>query len=297
MPDVLSLRLLQRAAALGNISRAARELGLAPASASARLAELERSVGARLLLRTTRSVVPTQDGRAYLAHVDDALAALDAAQASLSSSSGGLRGTLRVSASASFGRQYIVPMLPRMTALHPQLKIALALSDRISDLVTEAADVAIRIVEQPEPHQIGRRLAPSTRAVWASPAYLERHGTPRTPAELEAHACLVLNGRRRWTFQRDGVRHDVGVQGPVHADHGEALRDAAIAGLGLTLQALWNVREPAADGRLVQVLTDYDVTPESSVWAVFPGRRTVSAKAQAFVGLLQELLGEQSVVA
>ncbi len=281
--DFVDLTLFSRAATLGNLSAAGRELKLSPAVASTRLTKLERSLGARLLQRTTRRISLTEEGRVFLKYAEQILNDFAAATAAVGAGLNNPRGTLTVAASASFGRQHIAPAVPEFLARYPELSLELRLTDRVTDLVQEAIDVAVRIGPLPDSTLIARRLAPSHRVVCAAPRYIERHGAPEAPEGLSAHNCLVLSNQRSWSFRTASGVETVRVSGSLTADNGEALREAAAAGLGIALLSDWNAHEALRSGALVQILPGFPVVYDATVWAVYPSARFLAPKVRVFI--------------
>jgi len=288
------LTLFLRVLDLGSISAAARSLDLSVAVASQRLKRLERGLGVRLLQRTTRRLHPTPEGR-LLAEQGRALVEdLDALTTDLRQSAGSVSGTLRMTLSAAFGRNYISPLLPEFMARHPRLRLFAHLSDEMQDLVGAGYDLAIRIGALDDSSLIARRLASNRRMLCASPAYLARHGRPRTPAELAQHECVLLTGRngRQDTWRLtdvEGREHVVRVQGRFETTLGELVRDAVLAGQGIALHSHWHIHQELREGRLEMVLPEYTL-PDSAIWAVMPQRRLVPPRVRAFVEFLAERL-------
>lgn len=283
-------QLVVRTAALGSISAAGRDLGLAPASASQRLAAIEEEVGARLFHRTTRKVSPSEDGRVFLAYAQRILAGAEEAREAMGGG-GPPSGPLSVTAPASFGRQYVSPLAPGFLLDHPGIRLRLLLTDAVVDLVDEAVDVAIRVGALPDSALVARRLVPNRRIVCASPGYLARHGAPSRPQELARHACLVFGGQRVWRFDSGGEEVAVRVSGPLESNHGEVVKDAALAGLGIAVKSTWDVAGLVRDGRLVPVLRDHPLAGDSAIWAVYPNARLVPGRARLFVDFLAERFG------
>ena len=212
---------------------------------------------------------------------------------------GGLRqagaeitGILRVTASASFGRQYLSPLLPEFLALHPRVKLSINLTDQMVDLVSAGFDLAIRIGALEDSSLVARKLAVNQRVLCASPEYLRRHGTPRTPQDLVDHECVLLVGSQGrqdvWRFG-DGAGGEIAVRvrGRMETNYGEIVRDAVVAGMGIAAHSDWHVVRDLREGRLVQVLPDYPIA-ESGIYAVMPQRRLVPPRVRAFVDFLAE---------
>lgn len=292
--DVSDLNLFVRIARLGSISAAARDLGLTPAGASARLAALERKLGARLLHRTTRQTTLTEDGLAFLPHAEHVVVAAESAIAALGREQAAPRGTLRVAAPASFARMHIVPGLAEFCGRYPGLSLDLRISDSIVDLVEGAFDVAVRYTEPVDSSFVARRLAPDRRVLVASPEYLERRGRPETPDQLAEHACLVVGTLDLWTFRNPaGEQIERRVTPAVRVNDGAAVRDAASAGLGIALMATWCAADELRAGVLVPALTGYPLVSTQALWALYPSSRDLAPKVRVFMDWLVARFGGQ----
>ncbi|HUD42576.1 MAG TPA: LysR family transcriptional regulator [Dokdonella sp.] len=292
------LSLFLRVLDLGSITAAAHSLGLSVAVASQRIKRLERDLGVRLLHRTTRRLHPTPEG-VRLAEQGRALVEdLESLGAGLREASAAVAGTLRVTLSASFGRQYVSPLLPRFLAQHPRLRLSVHLSDQVVDLVSEGFDLAIRIGELEDSRLVARRIAVNRRLLCAAPAYLARRGRPRSPEALAGHDCLLLfgsSGRQDvWRFGTPGGGEvAVRVQGRFESNYGELLRDAALAGEGIAMHSLWHIAEDLRAGRLEAVLPDYPIAA-TAISAVMPQRRLVPPRVRAFVDFLAAEFAERA---
>ncbi len=292
--DVDDLNLFIRIAQLRSISAAARDLGLTPAGASARLAALERKLSARLLHRTTRQATLTEDGLAFLPHAEQVVLAAESARAALGREQAAPRGILRVAAPASFARMHIVPGLPEFCRKYPDLALDLRISDSIVDLVEGAFDVAVRYTELSDSSFIARRLAPDNRVLIASPEYIERNGRPETPDDLAGHACLVVGTLDLWTFR--GKKAEVierRVTPSLRINDGSAVRDAASAGLGIALMATWCASDELRSGSLVPVLPEYPLISTQTLWALYPSSRELAPKVRVFIDWLVDRFGHQ----
>jgi DNA-binding transcriptional LysR family regulator len=280
----------------GSISAAARSLDMSTAVASARLKRLERGLGVRLLHRTTRRLRPTAEGMALAGQGRSLVEDLEALTSNLRQSGRNVTGTLRVTVSATFGREYISPLLPAFLNTHPGLRMSMDLSDLVVDLPSGGFDLAIRIGELEDSSLIARKLATNRRVICASPDYLRRHGTPRTPADLQQHECLLLVGtqgrRDTWKFG-DGKRGQVSVRvsGRIECNQGELLRDAAVAGLGIAMHSSWHVVNDLRAGRLKPLLTNYPLA-DTGIYALTPQRRLVPQRVRAFIDYLAESFGD-----
>ena len=296
MDRIGDLSLFLRVLDLGSISAAARSLDLSVAVASQRLKRLERELGVRLLHRTTRQLHATPEGVALAEQGRALVEDLEALTGGLRQSATEVSGTLRVTIPASFGQQYISPLLPEFLALHPRVKLSVNLNDQILDLVGSGFDLGIRVGALGDSGLVARQLATNRRVLCASPDYLRRHATPRTPADLATHDCLLLVGSQGrqdiWRFtDRKGGEIAQRVQGRFESNQGELLRDAVVAGLGIALHSVWHVHEQLRDGRLQVLLPDYPIAA-TGIHAVMPQRRLVPPRVRAFVDFLAERLGE-----
>ncbi|AWL03238.1 LysR family transcriptional regulator [Massilia oculi] len=275
--------------ARGSLSAAARAEGIAPAMIGRRLDALEARLGVKLLQRTTRRLVLTDEGTAFLEDCQRILAEVGDAESAISEHSMRASGHLTVSAPAGFGRQHVAPLLPSFLAEHRDVTINLNLSDRIIDLVAEGVDVAIRIASLDDSNLVGVKLADNRRVVVASPAYLKRHGRPRQLADLARHNCLPISSegsQRGWTFMDDGKQVTLKVGGNMVCNDGAVLHAWALAGKGLAWRSMWEVGGQIASGELVTVLDDF-AAPGNDVHAVFAQRRHLPLRIRAFVDFLR----------
>lgn len=275
----------------GSLRAAADRAGLTPAAVSKRLFGLEDRLRTRLFNRTTRRISPTADGDAFHAH---ALAILDEvarAEANLTKQHTPT-GRLRITASATFANLHLTPLIADFLDTHPQLAIDLTLTDRIVDLAAEGVDVAIRYGMLPDSGLIARKIAPCTRLICAAPAYLDGHGTPKTPNDLKKHACLIISGDDRWIFSKREMKGDteetVRVRGPFTSTLGEAVRQMAVAGKGLVRLADWHAAADLKTGALIPVLTDWRLEPDIGIYAVYPTKQNLAPKVRAFVDFLAD---------
>ncbi|MCC8391360.1 LysR family transcriptional regulator [Paraburkholderia sp. MMS20-SJTR3] len=290
--DLLDVALFVRAALLANVSAAGREFGLSAAVASARLAQLEKLLGARLLHRTTRRISLTQDGEVFMTHASALLDAAGAARASVGRARAEPQGRLRVSMPSSFGRQHVSPVISEFLRRYPGVSVDLRLTDQVVDLVDAGIDVAIRVGMLKDSSLVARRLAVNRRVLCASPAYLAARGTPHHPAELARHECIVLADQRDWRFVTPAGTLDVRVGGRLVADNGEVIRDALLAGFGIALKSTWDVARHLRSGELVSVLDSYPLADDVAIWAVYPSRAFVPPRTLAFIDFLAAHFGD-----
>ncbi len=275
--------------AKGSLSAAARAEGIAPAMIGRRLDALEQRLGVKLLQRTTRKLVLTNEGAAFLEDCQRILSELEDAESAVAERSARASGHLLISAPAGFGRQHVAPLLPSFLAEHRDVSLTLNLNDRVVDLIGEGIDVAIRIASLSDSNLVGVKLADNARVVVATPAYLKRHGRPATPTDLARHNCLAISSegsQRGWTFRENGKTVTHKVQGNMVCNDGEVLHDWALAGKGLAWRSMWEVGAEIAAGRLCTVLDQY-AAPGNDIHAVFAQRRHLPLRIRALVDFLR----------
>lgn len=267
-------------------------MGMSPTMAGRHLDALEARLGTTLVTRTTRRLVLTEAGTAYLARAEHILTDLAEADADASASSRKVEGLLRVSAPMTFGTMHVARLAAAFRERHPGVTIELGLGDRYVDLVEERWDMAIRIGRLADSSLVARRLAPMRLAICAAPAYLARYGTPERVEDLAEHVCLgftlnELTGATAWRFGTDGGRR-VSVQGSLYANNGEALVVAAVAGQGLVYGPRF-IAQPALDrGDLVEVTLAEPLADLDGVFAVTHPTRHPLAKTRAWIDFLIE---------
>lgn len=294
--DTDSVRLFVVAAEKLNISAAGRELGMAPAVASARLAKLEYALGADLLHRSTRKVTLSLEGAEFLPFAKEILAQENAARAALGLSAPSVTGTLRFAASSTFAQLYITPLLPEFLELYPSINLDLRFTDLQFDLIEGSFDLALRAGALVDSSLKARKLADDRRILAASPSYLARHGTPKHPHELATHQLI---GFRNQTPKRligydgeEGLFDPRGANCRVVVDDGASQRIATVAGVGISINSLWSVHREIADCSLVQVLPDYRTDDRSALWLVYPKSNVLTAKVRVFIDFLLERIGK-----
>ncbi|MEL6128533.1 MAG: LysR substrate-binding domain-containing protein [Cyanobacteria bacterium J06627_3] len=285
MPDLLSLRLFLRIAALGGIATAAQDLSLSPASASARLVKLEETIGFRLFNRTTRAVSLTTDGDAFLPYAQQIIETLETGLSAVKGQGADAEGLLRITMPGSFGRMYIIPALADFHARHPRVSLDLRLSDTVLDVVEGAYDLIIRNAPLADSNLILRKLASDRRLLVASPSYLKQHGAPSVPDDLLAHQCISLAEATKWTFKNGQT---VSVPRSFVVNDGEALRKMLEQGMGIGIKSVWNASESLKSGLLVEVLPDFPIVTEASIWLLYPSRRIIAPKVYAMIDFLLE---------
>lgn len=273
----------------GSFTAAAEQLNVSKAVVSKYVTRLETRLGARLLQRTTRRLALTEAGEALYAKSAGALAELADAEKDVARLTGAPRGHLRVTAPTYFGSSILAPLLKDFVARFPEITLELDLDDRLTDLVKDRFDVAVRITSAVDPGLVARRLAESALVVVGSPDYFKRRGAPKAPADLGDHACLGYSVARmpnEWRFRAPKGRWTTArIECPIYCNSDFVLKQAALDGVGLAQFPRFFVARELADGRLVQALPGYG-TPELSINLVYVSRRNLLPKVRAFVDFL-----------
>ena len=287
-----ALRAFVRVAELGSFAAVAQQLGVARSVVTRQVAALEAHLGAKLMLRSTRRLSLTSAGTAYLEKCRVILNLVDAAETGVAEERVVARGNIRIGLPLSFGLKRLAPLLLDFAEQHPQVSLEMDYTDRRVDLVEEGFDLSIRITGRLAPSDVVRRLGACRLMVVASPGYLAQHGRPRAPAELAGHECLGYLGDANpglWSFTVGGRVEGISVRSRFSASNGDALADAATRGLGITLQPDFIVQPYLADGRLEQVLAEFE-PPELGVYALLPGGRHQPYRVRLLVEFLAERL-------
>jgi DNA-binding transcriptional LysR family regulator len=278
-----------------SLSAAGRELRLSPAVVSARITKLEARLGVRLLNRTTRTVNPTEEGRLYYEHCLRIIAEISEVERKLAEKKESPSGVLRISAPTVMGRRWIAPLIPQFRETFPEVEIRLQLTDRVADLVEEQIDIALRRGYQQDSSLISRKVAQDFRIACASPAYLEKHGTPQTPADLKTHDCLLLRfpGSRRyqWQFLEDGVAQNFAVAGPIDSNNSHTLIDWALGGAGIVMKSVWDLADEIEAGQLIPILLPHSPR-DLAIHALAPPHRMQPPKSRAFINFIAERLSK-----
>lgn len=272
-----------------SFSAAARDLHLAPKTVSKQIARLERALGTTLFERNTRNLRITGEGRAIAERARVALAVLGEVQELATGASQELNGIIRLTAPMPFGRKFVAPAIHDFCRLHPRVGFDLRLSDQVQDLYSGDLDLAIRMGELADSRLVARRIADNRRILAASPAYLESHGQPAQPEELEQHNCLVFAYpgllQSTWPLRKGRREMPIAVSGTLCSDSGDVLHTWCLAGLGISLRETWDIHEELRDGRLVRVLPEWE-TSLSKISIVRARREPVPRRQTAFSDFL-----------
>jgi DNA-binding transcriptional LysR family regulator len=301
MDRLTALEMFVRVVDTGSFSAVARNQEIGQPAVSKAVVQLEEWLGVSLLMRSTRSLVPTEAGRIFYEHakrtIDEAHEAVLAARGSAC----GLSGKLRVSTSVCFGRLHVIPNLASFLAEHPDLDIEFVLDDRHLDLVNEGIDVSLRMGAMPDSNMTARRIAEGRRIVVATPTYLQRHGMPKSPGDLVSHQAVIYTPGgggepwTSWTFRKATAEVSVVLRGRLKVTAGEGIREAVKRDLGLAVASEWNFSPELQSGAVVEILQDWALPP-TSLSAVYPAGRLASTKARAFVSFVERYMGSLSSV-
>ena len=291
MDRFLALTAFVKVVETGSFARAAQRLDTSVSSVSRHVSDLEAHLDARLLNRTTRRLSLTESGRAFHERCVQLLADLEEAEESAGSATITPRGTLRLTASITFGARHLAPAIAEFITRFPAMRFDVELSDRAVDLVDEGFDIAVRIGAIGSQNLVGRKIGATRLVCCAAPSYLARQGEPATPEELASHACLTYEYSSLgnvWPFRdRDGRERNVRIAGPVHANNGRFLEALAVQGTGVVYEPDFIVGPDVQAGKLTPILREF-VTPPASIYIVYPSRRHLSAKVRAFTDFLSE---------
>ena len=292
--DIQQLRCFVTAADHLHFGRAAQAMDMLPASLGRQIRLLEQRLETRLFHRTTRALTPTEIGQAYYTRVSRILADIEETEQSIGHLQGAPRGRLKINAPMSFGYSHLAPALPDFLSANPEIEVDLVMNDRTVDLIEEGFDVAVRIGRLADSSLVAKRIAPMRLAVCASPGYLAERGTPATPADLKNHCCLLYSNDsapEEWRFTTpEGAAWPVTVKGRLCANNGDALRHAALKGVGVVRLPSFIIGQDLQAGALVSLLSDY-IIQDSALYAIYPEARHLSPKVRAFVDFLGQRFG------
>lgn len=294
--DVMhSMAVFKRVVEAKSFSAVARETNMSQSTVSKHIASLEERLDTKLLNRSTRSLKLTEAGKEYYQHCIRILNDFQEAEASIGKGKIDPTGTLRISTSAAFGRTYILPFLNEFLSTYPDIKIDLMFGDKYTDLVKEGIDLAIRIGPLEDSSLIAKKIGSSPRVVVASPEYLVKHGRPKKPADLIKHSCLFYSLQKSpdlWYFNSTQEGDEsIRVNGRVKASSPDAVCDATLEGLGISILGEWYVREHIKKGRLIKILPDFKPTAYD-IHAVYPERRFVPQKVKRMIEFIADKINQ-----
>jgi DNA-binding transcriptional LysR family regulator len=277
-----------------SFSAAADKLGISKSLASRYVSALERSLSARLLNRSTRKLSLTEAGTLIYEHCARIVREAELAEQHLTRAQSEPAGLVKVTAVPAFAVRHVVPALPEFCRKYPKIRVNLACSNRPLDLGEASFDLGIRISTGPAQDLVARKLADNRNLLCASPAYLERHGTPRRIDDLAKHCFILFPPVTRkgvLTMQRDRRKYSTQVTGAVETDEMDAVRAAVTAGLGIGLLPIYMIGDALRQGQLVPVLRDFQLVPASAIYLVYLPNRTLPSRVRALIDFLVERFG------
>lgn len=280
-----------------SFSAAAQALATSKSLVSKQVSSLESALGVRLLQRTTRRMSLTEIGAAYYEHCARIAQEIDAASETVTQLQAVPRGVLRLTSPVIFASLHLAPALQSFLKRHDQVEVELDATDRVIDIVEEGYDLAIRITGNPAPGMVARKIAPVRWVTCASPEYLERHGTPRTPQELTQHHCLVYQGipalHSGWRYRVGNRELAMHVHGKCRVNNSEVLLQLALDGAGIVLFPTYILGHHLKSGRLKIILPDAVANPDMSLYATYLPNRYMQPKVRAFIDHLMEHFGPE----
>ncbi|MDP2571908.1 LysR family transcriptional regulator [Vibrio penaeicida] len=277
----------------GSFSQAAKKLGISKSAVSKRISGLEDQLGVKLLHRSTRKLSLTEAGERYYQHALEALSAAQNAENAATQLQRIPQGTLRISVPMSFGRLHVAPIIPIFLKRYPEIHIHMDMNDLSRDVIADGFDVALKGGDLPDSSLIARKLAPLHSVLCASPEYIERYGSPKTPQDLTGRNCILFTHHtvtNEWVFIQNGEEERVHVTGNYQVNNSEALRESLIQGVGIGRLPTFAAGEDIKAGKLVPLLVGY-VMPHKTIYAIFPERQYLPEKVRVFIDFLIENLG------
>lgn len=293
-----SVRIFVDVVKQGSFAAVARQRDLDPSSISRSIAGLEAELGFRLFQRTTRKLAPTEAGNEYYARVQTLIGDFEKAGEAAMDLVSLPTGTLRVTACTSFGQRVLAPILPNLRAQYPNLTIDLVLADHHVDMVNEQIDIAVRFGVRPEGDFVASKLVPRRFQVCASPDYIDKHGKPSRPSDLEHRDCLLFSlpgYRSAWKFRRESNVTTVPVSGHLLVSHGVTMTACAVAGLGPALLPDWLCRDEIIAGSLIDLFPNYECAAtefDTAAWLIYPNHSYLPKKVRVFADFLRTEVAE-----
>lgn len=278
-----------------NFTLAAKSLGVSVSHVSKQLALLEKSVGVKLVQRTTRSFTATEAGERFYRHCQQIVLTIDEAQTEIESQRDEVEGLVKIGLSQSFGTLHIIPAIQELRAQHPDLQVEVHLFDYKVDMLEEGLDLWITNNERLPEGYVAQRIADCQFVVAASPDYLMHNAAPKHPQELAEHNCLIYRSWERdytnWTFSNVEQQLAVKVTGNYSVDLAEAVRDAAVAGWGIAYLATYLIRDEFKQGQLIQLLPEWRASQSMPFYAVYPSRHYMPKKTSAVIEFIKQKIG------
>jgi DNA-binding transcriptional LysR family regulator len=295
MKDRLSgMRVFAQVVDAKSFSAAADKLGMSKSLASRHVSALEHALSVKLLNRSTRKLSLTEAGALFYEHCARIVQEAEMAEERVTRAQAEPAGIVKVTAVPAFAVRHVLPALGEFHSLYPKIQVKLLCSNRRLDLGDGGYDLGIRVSFDPAPSLVARKLAANRAMLCASPEYLERRGTPRRVADLSRHDCILfspLAPKGTWTLRRDGERFTVPVSGVLETDEVDVARAAVATGMGLSFLPLYLVADDLRQGRLVPLMRQFQILPESAIYLVYLPNLTLSSRVRALIDFLVERFG------
>jgi DNA-binding transcriptional LysR family regulator len=295
MKDRLNgMRVFAQVVEAKSFSAAADKLGMSKSLASRHVSALERALSVKLLNRSTRKLSLTEAGALFYEHCARIVQEAELAEQRLAQTQSEPAGLVRMTATPAFAVRHVLPALTEFYKKYPKIRVKLSCSNRVLDLGDEGFDLGIRVSFSPDPNLVARKLTVNRSVLCASPAYLKRHGTPRRVEDLRKHECVLfppLTPKGVWTLRRDRKKYSVPVAGVFETDEMDAVRAAVTAGLGIGILPIYMVGDALRQGKLVPLLRQFQVVPESVIYLVYLPNRTLSSRMRVLIDFLVERFG------
>ena len=293
MDRLQAMHLFVRVAELSSFSAVAQQMGLARSAVTRQIAALEQHLGIKLMVRSTRRLMLTSAGAAYLEKCRVILNLVEAVETGVAEERQTPRGMIRISLPLTYGLMRVAPILLDFARRYPEVQLDMDYTDRRVNLIEEAIDLSVRITSRLGATEIARRIGSSQLQAVASPAYLAEHGMPRHPSELIHHECLsyttTAESKQTWSFDVDGVLTAYPIRARIHSNNGEALNDAVERGLGIALQPDFIIERSLQSGKVVTILTEFPL-PELGIYAMLPSNRQVPYRVRVLMDFLADQL-------
>jgi len=293
MDRLQAMHLFVRVAELSSFSAVAQQMGLARSAVTRQIAALEQHLGIKLMVRSTRRLMLTSAGSAYLEKCRVILNLVEAAETGVAEERQTPRGMIRISLPLTYGLMRVAPILLDFARRYPEVQLDMDYTDRRVNLIEEAIDLSVRITSRLGATEIARRIGSSQLQTVASPAYLAEHGTPLHPSELLHHECLsyttTAESKQTWSFEVDGVLTAYPIRARIHSNNGEALNDAVERGLGIALQPDFIIERSLQLGKVVTILNEFPL-PELGIYAMLPSNRQVPHRVRVLMDFLADQL-------
>ena len=293
MDRLQAMHLFVRVAELSSFSAVAQQMGLARSAVTRQIAALEQHLGIKLMVRSTRRLMLTSAGAAYLEKCRVILNLVEAAETGVAEERQTPRGMIRISLPLTYGLMRVAPILLDFARRYPEVQLDMDYTDRRVNLIEEAIDLSVRITSRLGATEIARRIGSSQLQAVASPSYLAEHGVPLHPSELINHECLsyttTAESKQTWSFEIDGVLTAYPIRARIHSNNGEALNDAVERGLGIALQPDFIIERSLQSGKVVTILNEFPL-PELGIYAMLPSNRQVPHRVRVLMDFLTDQL-------